>query len=115
MDAANATSAVTSATTRPARIPRSPNNNTTMPPAIGSHVRNERSGNPCMCSRLLSVRQEPAQHHGEADHHPESVGIQEAALHPAHDAREETDGVRGAVDDDAVDDGRVTRLPEKLA
>ena len=51
--AANATTAVASATQRPAWMPRSPSNSTTMPPAMGSQVRSERSGNPCMCSRYL--------------------------------------------------------------
>src|SRR6187551_990813 len=95
MDAASAITAVINATYRPALMARSPNNNTTTPPAIGSHVRNERSGNPCMCSRFLSVRQEPAQHHGEADHHPEGIGIEEAALDPAHDPGHEADGPGG--------------------
>src|SRR5215510_14862045 len=115
MDAASATSAVISATTRPACMPRSPNNSTTMPPAIGSHVRNERSGNPCMFSRLFSVREEPAQHRGETDHHPESIGIQEAVLHAAHHGGHEADGVGRAVDHHAVDDGRIAGLPEQLA
>src|SRR5688572_10035932 len=113
MDASNATTAVTSATMRPAWIPRSPNNKTTMPPAIGSHVRNDRSGNPCMCSRYLRLRQEPAQHHGQADDHPEGIGIQEAALYAAHDAGDDSDGLGRTVDHDAVDDGRIAGLPEK--
>src|SRR5215207_8172152 len=104
----NVASAMPSATQRPALMPRSPNASTSRPPAMGSQVRNERSGNPCMLIRVLGIwlvigsgaRHEPAEHDGEPDDHPERIGIKEAALHPAHDAGEEADGVRRAVHGD---------------
>ncbi len=58
IDATNVATAMASATQRPALMPRSPNTSTSRPPAMGSQVRNERSGNPCMLlSRSLLLDQ----------------------------------------------------------
>src|SRR6187431_359428 len=99
----NVATAMPSATQRPALMPRSPNASTSRPPAMGSQVRKERSGNPCMFIRCLGLgfvgsgaRHEPAEHDGESDDHPERIGIEEAALHAPHDAGDEADRVRGA-------------------
>jgi len=35
------------------------------------------------------AHQEPAKHHGETDHHPERIGIEEAALDTAYHAGDE--------------------------
>src|SRR5882672_6625237 len=116
IDAPNTTTAVASAIQRPALMPRSPTNNTTRPPAMGSQVRSESKPN-CMGSRflLMQVGNEPAEHDGESDDHPESVGIQEAALHAARDAREPADEARRPVDDGSVDDRGIAALPEDRA
>ena len=55
MEAMNTASEVTSASQRPAWMRLSPNNSTSRPPAMGSQVRSERIGNPCMFVLLLSV------------------------------------------------------------
>src|SRR6185312_673946 len=92
----------------------SPRRSTTMPATIGSQTRMESR---CACILVLSsaARQEPTEQTCQPDHHPEGVGIEIPALHLPDDAAQPADRCRGAVDQSAVDDALVARLPQAEA
>src|SRR5256886_9960503 len=115
-DSANVASAANRASQRPATMLRSPSSTTAKPAAIGNQMRID--SRPCIascCASVAGVRQEPAEQHRQADHHPEGVRVEVTALHASQQAPGPADGSRAAVDHRAVDQQLIAPLPQAHA
>src|SRR3984893_3081019 len=111
-DSASVATEASSASQRPPTMLRSPSSTISTPAAMGNQMRID--SRPCMASATASVagvRQEPAEQHREADHHPERVGVEVTALHAPQHAPGPTHGCGAAVDHRAVDQRLIAPLP----
>src|SRR5687767_11740318 len=109
----NVTIEMASEIQRPIAMERSPSTSTATPARMGSHTMTEVRPRPSIAAlSALNPQQDPAEEHGEADDHPEGVGVQITALHAPQSKADALDHGGAAVHERAVDHGFVSAVPQ---